>query len=349
MVDDPKVLDENHPSIAPTIEKLAQINFATPDYLNVIDRVSTLHEAITLRRDSSRRFGPFNRLPTACLAVVAPTFHGKTYSIHSTLDQLAPVVAGDGTRIEPKVLRYKCAPNANVSSFLNGLLRHAGYPATRDLPAGAAASRLAPHFQQEQYTLLYIDEFQWALNPTASPGRSREHDENLVWNTLHSIVDNTEWPTLTVVSGLPAIIDSLNRDTPERAAIRSRFDVMSMSSLTIANAGDALDVVLAYCEDASVSVAVGPAFDLGKRLTHASNYTLGIVIQLARLAIARAALRPERTLTEADFVGAYAVKMNCRQQANPFHAEDWRQIDATLLMAQTADQRREEKPKNQGK
>lgn len=349
MTDDPKILDEKHPSIAPTIEKLAQINFPTPDYLNIVDRVSTLHEAVTVRKDSGRPFGPFNRLPTACLAVVAPTFHGKTYSIHRTLDELAPVVAGDGSPITPKILRYKCAPNANVSSFLNGLLRHAGYPANRDLPPGAAASRIAPQFQAEQYTLFHIDEFQWALNPTNSPGRSREHDENLVWNTLHSIVDNTEWPTLAVVSGLPAIIDSLNRDTAERAAIRSRFDVMSMSSLTIANAADVLDVVVAYCEDAAVSLAVGPAFDLGKRLTHASNYTFGIALQLARLAVARAILRPERTLTETDFVDAYAVKMNCRQQANPFYADDWRQIDPTLVMAQTVDQRRAVTPKQQGR
>lgn len=343
MINEPEVLDEKHPLLAPTIEKLAQRRFPTPDLVRVIDRIALLHESVIVRKDSSLPLGPSNRLHTTCLALTAPTFHGKTYSMDAAIDGLVPVVVGDAQVVQKKVLRYKCTPNASVGAFLNGLLRHAGYPANRDLPPGVAASRIAAHFQQEQFTLLAIDEFQWAINPAASPGRSREQDENLVWNTLHSIIDNVEWSTPTVVNGLLSIVDSLNHNTAERAAIRSRFDIMSMASMTIGNAKDAKDIVDLYCKDAGVTFAIHPDFALGKRLTHASNYTLGIVLRLARLAIARAALRPDRTLTTDDFVDAYATKTGCRLQANPFHADDWPQIDPTLLMAQTADQRRAEK------
>lgn len=343
MTDGPRQLDEHHPRIAPTIEILSQRTFNTPDHLGLVEQVKVVHESVSMRKDSSRPFGPSNRLPPSGLMIAGPTFVGKSYAVEKAIKELRPVQTADGQLIRPKVLSFQCSPNANVASFLNDLLRNIGYPLNRDLPAGHAATRIANQIALQQYTLLHIDEFEWAAKPAASPGRSRADDENLIWNVIHSIASQTEWPTPIVLSGLPTILTSLNLLTDERAALRSRFDVTAVDSLSLKNAGDAEDIVRILCDDISAKFAIDSEINLGKRLVHASNYALGIVLRLAKLAIARAVLRTDRTLRIDDFVSAYATKTSCRPAANPFATADWRSVDPTLVWAQTADQRRPEK------
>ncbi|WP_157959847.1 AAA family ATPase [Devosia submarina] len=338
------MLDETHPMLKPVVEILSAYVLPTPDVAKVKSRVKELHDTVALRNDPDLPFDPGNRLECRALAFTAPSFYGKSRSIREALKSLPPIVLPDGSHLEPKVLRFRCPSYASMSTFLNSLLRATGYPDGRDMPPGAALSRLMPALATRRYTALWLDEFQWALYPATSPGRSRQEEENAVWNTLSGILDSAQWPIPVVVSGLPSIVASINHDSLERQALRNRFDFESLTAMTLANSGDVTAIFTIYSGLVGVSVQVDTALEIEKRLIHAANYSLGLVLLLIKIAFARAAARDDKTVAIDDFKAAYAVKMNCRDEANPFAVDQWREIDPTLIMAQSAGERRPAPP-----
>lgn len=335
-------LGPKHPLMASTLELLAQRVHMTPDHKEVVERIRHLHDALSIRKDAGKPWGKGNRAPSRGLLVAAPTFHGKTFSISKAIRSLTPVTTTDGIVIEPKALAFQCTSSAGGPAFLNDLLRAAGYPlGTRDLSAGTAASKLVDQLVAEEITLLWVDEFQYAVNPVITPGRSRVRDEELVWSTIHSIVHNPVWPIAVVLSGLESAADSLNADSPERAALRSRIKLRYLERLTADDANNIKDIAENYCKDAGVK----PCFDgeknlLAEKVVHASNFTFGIALDLIKEAIARARLREDKMLSSEDFVAVYWSWTSCSDGANPFLTPQWRQVDATLLHARMSSDRR---------
>lgn len=340
---DPQPLDRTHPSISPTMEFLGQRELPTPDHNDVVQRVRSLHEALTVRKDATKPWGAGNRAPSRGLLVAAPTFHGKTYSIDKAIRSLTPVATTDGVLLAPKTLAFQCTSSAGGPAFLNDLLRAAEYPlGTRDIAGGSAASKLVQQLVDERFTMLWVDEFQYAVNPVITPGRSRVRDEGLVWSTIHSIVHHPVWPIAVVLSGLESAADSLNVNSPERAALRSRIKLRFIESLTADDAGNIKDIAEEYCKDAGVRSAFGGERNLlADKVLHASGFTFGIALELIKEAIARARLRQDRSLDPKDFAAVYWSWTSCADGANPFITPQWRQVDATLLHARMSSDRRE--------
>jgi hypothetical protein len=110
-------------------------------------------------------------------------------------------------------------------------------------------------------------------------------------------------------------------------------------------AANVRDALIKFCRIAEVSTDLtadeNSANDLPARLAHAANYAFGIAVELARFAIARASIRPERKLTSDDLADVYRLKNSCASKANPFLIQQWTDVDPTLLHARFADQRRE--------
>jgi hypothetical protein len=261
---------------------------------------------------------------------------------------LKPATTGDGQVIEPKVVRVTVASNAGGASFVNQMLRDTGYPlGSRDIPAGSAAKKVVDQLILDKVTMLWIDEIQYAVDPPRLPGRGRGKDEELAWSVVHAIVDgNKRWPIAVVASGLETSATSLNRPTEERAALRSRFRLKFLESMDMETAAaNVRDALIKFCRIAEVSTDLtadeNSANDLPARLAHAANYAFGIAVELARFAIARASIRPERKLTSDDLADVYRLKNSCASKANPFLIQQWTDVDPTLLHARFADQRRE--------
>lgn len=210
-------------------------------------------------------------------------------------------------------------------SCLNGL----GYPLRRDRAAGIIWELVWNSLKRRETLFLHLDEAQDLYV------NSNVRERQSVVNTLKSLMQNKEWPTGIILSGMPNLRDLLNLD-PQLAR---RFVPIHFSSIGEATDRNHVAKIVQQYTKAAGLVCVGEVSDIDfiRRLIHAGASQLGLTIELIIAAIEDALLTSENELRVENFVNAFRRRSGCIDDFNPFVRADFREINPRLLMGVEAE------------
>ncbi len=205
-------------------------------------------------------------------------------------------------------------------SCLNAL----GYPLRRNQTAGIIWELVQNHLSQRQTLFLHLDEAQDFYS-----NRNRSEMQAVV-NTLKSLMQNRNWPTGIILSGMPALKELLDLD-PQ---LSRRMVPIHFAPISYVADGENVETVLRQYASL-VSLAPNPDLYTAKfrrRLIHAAASEFGLVIELIIGAIEDALFAGSSSLSAISFANAYRRRSGCIDGLNPFLGEDYRAIDARKLL-----------------
>ena len=151
-----------------------------------------------------------------------------------------------------------------------------------------------------------------------------------VVNTLKSLMQNTLWPTGLILSGTMALRELINLD-PQ---LSRRLVPVAFAPITLTTHGrDVRAIVGGYAEAAGLPVEEDAlSRELVGRLIHAGANELGLAIEIVVAAIEEALLGGQASLDRGAFARAFRRRSGAVDALNPFLSEDWRAVDARLLL-----------------
>lgn len=229
---------------------------------------------------------------------------------------------------------------ADVASFLvpspatlkqvgTSCLQGLGYPLRRAATAGYIWSLVQNSLYRRRILFLHLDE---AQDLHINQNRS---EQQAVVNTLKSLMQNADWPTGLILSGMPSLKFLLNQD----AQLARRISVLHFRPLDAAiDLKSASTLVTTYADTARMSVDTAiltPEFT--RRLLHAAAYEFGIVVELIIGAIEEAMIRQRVAFGCREFAAAFRRRSACIDDLNPFLRHDYTAVDPRLVLTDAAD------------
>lgn len=229
---------------------------------------------------------------------------------------------------------------ADVASFLvpspatlkqvgTSCLQGLGYPLRRSATAGYIWSLVQNSLHQRRILFLHLDEAQdLHINQNKS-------EQQAVVNTLKSLMQNADWPTGLILSGMPSLKFLLNKD----AQLARRISVLHFRPLDPAiDLKSAAGLVNTYADAAQMSVdsyVLTPEFT--RRILHAAAYEFGLVVELIIGAIEDALIKQNEAFGLQEFAGAFRRRSACIDDLNPFLRQDYTAINPRLVLTDEAD------------
>ena len=258
------------------------------------------------------------------IVVVGHAGSGKSTAIarlflkHPHIQRLEP------GRVEADVASFLVPSPATLKSVGLACLSGLGYPLRRDRTAMIVWELVQNHLHQRRILFLHLDEVQ-DLHVSRSKGEMQA-----VVNTLKSLMQNASWPVGLVLSGTMALKELINLDPQlSRRLVPIAFSPISPTT----HAGDVRAVIGGYAGAARLPVDEDVLVpELMGRLIHAGASELGLVIEIVVSAIEEALLGGRTSLDRDAFVRAFRRRSGAVDALNPFLCDDWRVVDARLLM-----------------
>ena len=258
------------------------------------------------------------------IAVVGNSGSGKSTAVARLLGRHPGIQRLGPDRLEADVASFLVPSPATLKSVGLACLTGLGYPLRRDRTATIIWELVQTHLHQRGILFLHLDEVQ-----DLHVSRSKNEMQAVV-NTLKSLMQNASWPVGLILSGTMALKELINLDPQlSRRLVPVAFEPISPTT----HAGDVRAVVGGYAEAAGLPVdedALG--FEFVGRLVHAGADELGLVIEIAIAAIEEALLGGQASLDRGAFARAFRRRSGAVDAINPFLCDDWRVVDARLLM-----------------
>ena len=261
------------------------------------------------------------------IAVVGNSGSGKSTAVARMLSRHPGIQCLRPDRLEADVASFLVPSPVTLKSVglaclacLTGL----GYPLRRDRTAMIIWELVQNHLHQRRILFLHLDEVQ-----DLHVSRSKSEIQAVV-NTLKSLMQNASWPVGLILSGTMALKELINLDPQlSRRLVPVAFEPIGPTT----HAGDVRAVVGGYAEAAGLPVDEDAlAFESVGRLVHAGADELGLVIEIAIAAIEEALLGGQASLDRGAFARAFRRRSGAVDAINPFLCDDWRVVDARLLM-----------------
>ena len=258
------------------------------------------------------------------IAVVGASGSGKSTAIGRLFRKHPHVRCLDPDRVEADVASFLVPSPATLKSVGLACLSGLGYPLRRDRTAMIVWELVQNHLSQRRVLFLHLDEVQ-DLHVNRSVG-----ERQAVVNTLKSLMQNAAWPVGLILSGTLALKELLNLD-PQ---LSRRLVPVTFPSITAGtHAGDIRAILGGYAVAAGLSVeedVLEHAFVA--RLVHAGADELGLVIEIVVGAIEETLMAGQASLNTDAFARTFRRRSGADDACNPFFCEDWRAVDARLLM-----------------
>ena len=258
------------------------------------------------------------------IAVVGNSGSGKSTAIARLFCRHPDIRCLEPDRVEADVASFLVPSPATLKSVGLACLTGLGYPLRRDRTAMIVWELVQNHLHQRRVLFLHLDEVQ-DLHVNRSKGEIQA-----VVNTLKSLMQNALWPTGLILSGTMALKALINLD-PQ---LSRRLSPIAFAPISLTTHGrDVRAVVGGYAEAAGLPIeedALGHEFL--ERLIHAGANELGLAIEIVVAAIEEALLGGQASLDRGAFVRAFRRRSGAVDALNPFLSEDWRAVDARLLL-----------------
>jgi hypothetical protein len=208
-------------------------------------------------------------------------------------------------------------------------------PAFRRQSAKAAAAgrnkawvTLLHRLREQRILSLAIDDFQHVRH------QCNEFEIQNVRDTLKDLMTSPDWPMQLILIGMPELIPFAKAD-PQ---LRRRIRYMKLEPVSPRSDFEFLDATIKnYAEKAELKFGIEEKDALVGRLCHAAGYQMGIAIEIVTEAIEHALDRGSKLLELVDFEEAYAARNLQANDQNPFFADAWDTIDATLVRPKLED------------
>lgn len=294
------------------------------------DRYSILEaefDRLLYQRRAAMEAGSISEAPG--LALIGGSGSGKSTALrwlfarHKALQPLSPEYE------HADVASFLVPSPATLKQVGTSCLHGLGYPLRRSATAGYIWGLVQNSLCQRRVLFLHLDEAQDLHINQNRPERQA------VVNTLKSLMQNSEWPTGLILSGMPSLKFLLNQD----AQLARRISVLHFRPLDPAiDLKSVSGLVKTYAEAAQISVdssALTPEFT--RRILHAAASEFGLAVELIISAIEDAMLRQKQVFGPQNFASAFWRRSACIDDLNPFLRSDYSSIDARLVLTNKSD------------
>lgn len=254
------------------------------------------------------------------LAVVGNSGAGKTTAIERLFAR------------HPAFVGYRQPGCALISVTISGsctlttvgrlILDELGYPLLADRREHLVLEMVNRRLDLQNIGYLHLDEIQ-NITTTANVREAVR-----IRNWLKTFLNNKKKPIGLILTGLPEVAEFIEADTQ----IRRRTRFLEFQPLTRSDLEAALDTLIDFAAVAHLSVDSTAKNILVPRLLHAADYEMGTMIELIHESIDQALQSDARTLTATQFSTVYAQRTGSAASANPFVADDWHNIDCSVVL-----------------
>lgn len=203
------------------------------------------------------------------------------------------------------------------------LLPELGYPIQRDRKEHLIWEDVRRRIDARGVRIVHIDEMQHVTQTANSDQKAR------ILNTIKSLIQDRDRPMLLVLSGTCQLADFLRTD----GQVYRRCRFVELNRLTIPGDVNLIaDTLEDLIDDISLKFEHTVVEDLAARLIHASNYALGIVMEIACDAIEEALLDGGGRLLPSHFAEVYRSRSGCPNSMNPFLSAEWQEKDPQQVL-----------------
>jgi hypothetical protein len=237
-----------------------------------------------------------------------------------------------GTRCPLVTVR---APSPCTSKQLGrATLRQLGYPIERELPEHRIWEEVRARLKSTAIQIVHVDEMQHVTQVANAIEAQR------VVNTLKALMVDPDWPVSLLLSGVPTLKSFLESD----AQIFRRTRFVEFSPLKIPDDSPEITAMAeTLVEKAGLRLVLSDSTDFGSRLLHAVQLQFGAAVDLVLDTIYGALTRLRATsplqvaeMNADDFAIAWRLRTGCAEDANPFLARAWHEIDSGKAFATVA-------------
>ena len=325
-------MSQNAENMVRLAERLDQVNFAVPEYSEVLAKIQQQHESVAVRLDEGQPWGAYNRQAVRGIIVLGQHHSGKSDLVAQCLEAVEPVEASDGTLVPPNT-RFIEAPYVfTQSSMARAILAVMGYPLTRKMTPDLAWSKVSDRLDKAAVTQLAVDNWHWSFSPSRAGKSSRATEKRQIQAAFSSLLDHPGWPLPLILIGLPEISDELSEECMQH--IKDRSDIVTIGRMQnhAREYASLMDGICRLCEMAGLQLNL-PADDLPmQRLAHAADHSRGLAITMAKLAVLHAVRNSSSRLELQHFKTVYASMANVFDaNANPFVSDTWTSVDTSKI------------------
>ncbi len=275
-------------------------------------------------------------------ALIGPAGAGKSRIAEEVIAEYHALseAAGDrqyGTRILSVIVPGR----ATVKETLKEILRALGYPIKSSRDEDYLGRLVAEQFKACGIAALHLDEVQ-------DSGRYKTNDSMEVFlKRFRNMMQDRVWPVCLIMTATPEGRHMINHD----ATFTRRLRPIEIKPVTFAKDGSAIRSALVQLfRKAGVKDSGILSIDeFIKILLHASAGRFGVAMEMSIEAIGECLSDENDEIDMAYFADAYALRMGCDDEMNPFVSEHWRTIDTLSALQRYEEDRQKRRRKTKSR
>lgn len=259
-----------------------------------------------------------------CLVLTAGTRSGKTHDLKQLLKAFSENPSKLDGDFERKCLRISLRATTSWQHLGSAILKGAGYFSDLDhRSADLIWRRAETQLKREGIFVIHLDEAQHLFNE-----KKRDQIETILIG-LKDLMKRSDWPILLVLSGVPSLLDYLNR-LDELVALMEPISYVDLS-YDEDNLNEADAVLCAFAEVAKLDVSSIRNEDVFNRMIHASSRRWGRFIELVIQSMAQAKASGNTELRIGDLADTFRRWTGAVDGGNIFLVENPYRIQVDKL------------------
>ncbi|WP_319518989.1 TniB family NTP-binding protein [uncultured Martelella sp.] len=291
----------------------------TQTYWDFRDRIFSVLEA----REQRLKHG---KTELKGAALIGDAGAGKSRIAQEIIAEYHAVIStGAKRQFGSRIVSIVVPGRATVKDTLKEILRILGYPITANRDEDYLTQHVVHHMKHNGVVALHLDEVQ-------DSGRYKTSDSIGVFiKRFRNLMQNQEWPVCLILTATPEGRALVTQDP----TLARRLRPIEMRPLEFRTDGkDFRHAIRTLLERADLAPAdeLLAQDEFIKILFHAANYRFGVAMEITIEAIGECLGEKRREIDIGDFAEAYAVRMDCDDELNPFWAENWSVIDTNLAL-----------------
>jgi hypothetical protein len=238
-------------------------------------------------------------------------------------------------RFGSRILSVIVPGRATVKEALEAILQALGHPAKGRRDEDYLGKVVGAYLKDSQIAALHLDEVQ-------DVGRYKTNDSIEVFlKRFRNMMQDPSWPVCLIMTATPEARRLINHDP----TFTRRMRPIEIQPMTFVQDGSVIrKTLLRLFQDAAKPDAGILAHDeFVKILIHAAAGRFGVAIEMAIEAIGECQENEDDEIDMSHFADAYALRMNCDDELNPFVAENWKNIDTMTALQRFEDDRQQKR------
>ncbi|MBU2866025.1 ATP-binding protein [Pacificibacter marinus] len=267
-------------------------------------------------------------------ALIGPAGAGKSRLAKEVIAEHHALAEDAGDRqFGYRILSVIVPGRATVKETLTEVLTELGVPVHARRDDEYLGRLVMEYFKECGIAGLHLDEVQ-------DSGRYKTSDSIEVFiKRFRNMMQHSNWPICIILTATPEGRDLINHDP----TLTRRLRPIEMKPMTFARDGALLrKTIIKLFHDAGVRDAgILQIDEFIKILIHAAVGRFGVAVEMTIEAIGECLEDDNDEIDMSYFADAYALRMDCDEELNPFVSEYWKLIDTMKALQRYDDKKRE--------